>query len=91
MVELESAPVVNENLFTNHYLEDRIVNLSEWKEDEEIKEAFDEIKEIYDKKKNILSSCNESQLREEFINPVLRILDFYLVPEESIHHDAKTA
>lgn len=44
MVQLTLAPVVNKDLFTKHYLEERVRNLPEWKEEEEIEEAFEEIR-----------------------------------------------
>ena len=41
------------------------------------KEAFARIKELYERKARVLENYNESQLEENFIRPVLRILGHY--------------
>ncbi|KXA94029.1 hypothetical protein AKJ36_03585, partial [candidate division MSBL1 archaeon SCGC-AAA259I07] len=89
MVRVKLEPLDNEGLFTNQFLEEKVKNLPEWEEEDEIKEAFEEIKDIYESKKNILSSCKESQIRNEFINPVLKVLGFHLGVKTPIQQSAK--
>jgi len=69
----ETRPFRNSNLFSNHYLE-KLVRISpEWREADP-SDAFRAIKELYERKARVLENYNESQLEENFIRPVLRIL-----------------
>jgi len=69
-------PFKNSNLFSNHYLEKLVKDNSEWREAEP-EEAFAQIKELYERKARVLENYNESQLEENFIRPMLRILGHY--------------
>ncbi|MCX6676481.1 MAG: Eco57I restriction-modification methylase domain-containing protein [Methanothrix sp.] len=66
-------PFKNSNLFSNHYLEKLVKDSAQWREAEP-EEAFAQIKELYQRKARVLENYNESQLEENFIRPVLRIL-----------------
>jgi len=69
------------NLFSNHFLQERIQDLDEWDETD-FEEKFDELKKIYDKKKGFLSEdLNEDQTQNKFIDPVLKALGHEWVPE----------
>ena len=68
-----SRPFKNSNLFSNHYLEKLIKDSPEWREAEP-EQAFFKIKELYERKARVLENYNESQLEENFIRPVLRLL-----------------
>lgn len=72
----DSRPFKNSNLFSNHYLEKLVIDNPEWRKAEP-KEAFASIKELYQRKARALENYNESQLEENFIRPVLRILGHY--------------
>ncbi|MEI6103765.1 MAG: N-6 DNA methylase [Methanothrix sp.] len=72
----ETRPFRNSNLFSNHYLESLVKDNPEWREAEP-EEAFARIKELYERKARVLENYNESQLEENFIRPVLRILGHY--------------
>jgi len=72
----DSRPFKNSNLFSNHYLEKLVKDNPEWREAEP-EEAFARIKEFYDRKARVLENYNESQLEENFIRPMLRILGHY--------------
>jgi hypothetical protein len=67
-------PFKNSNLFSNHYLEKLIKDSPEWREEAAHAEAFASVKELYLRKARVLENYNESQLEENFIRPVLRLL-----------------
>ncbi len=69
----DSRPFKNSNLFSNHYLEKQVMDSAKWREAEP-GPAFSAIKELYERKARVLENYNESQLEENFIRPVLRIL-----------------
>lgn len=91
MAQLSLAPVVNENLFSKHYLEKRIRDLDEWREDEPAKIAYEEIKKIYDEKKELIMTYtdNESQLEYDFIRPVLETLNHIFGVDAKIQQSAE--
>ena len=66
------------NLFSRHYLEtnfkDPKFNPSWDKVSDESALAFKQIKKLWSKKTKILSKLKESQLEDEFIRPVFKIL-----------------
>ncbi|TFH51595.1 MAG: class I SAM-dependent DNA methyltransferase, partial [Methanothrix sp.] len=72
----ETRPFRNSNLFSNHYLERLVKDCAQWQEAEP-EEAFAQIKELYERKARVLENYNESQLEENFIRPMLRILGHY--------------
>jgi hypothetical protein len=64
----------NNNLFSNHFLEERLQNLEEWKQ-AEIEEEFDKIQELWNKKKRYLQNQpNEDNTQNEWINEILKII-----------------
>ncbi|MDD4161290.1 MAG: TaqI-like C-terminal specificity domain-containing protein [Methanothrix sp.] len=69
----DSRPFRNSNLFSNHYLEKQVIESAEWREAEP-EQAFARINDLYLRKARVLENYNESQLEENFIRPVLRIL-----------------
>jgi hypothetical protein len=72
----ETRPFKNGNLFSNHYIETLVKESPDWQETAP-EEAFTRIKELYERKVRVLENYNESQLEENFIPPVLRILGHY--------------
>ena len=70
----ETRPFRNSNLFSNHFLEKLVQESPEWREKEGLAEAFLAIKDLYERKARVLENYNESQLEENFIRPMLRIL-----------------
>ncbi|MCK4458806.1 MAG: hypothetical protein KAU52_03665 [Methanosarcinales archaeon] len=63
MVQLSIQAVNNQNLFSNHYLENLIRKNDEWRSNDH-KTVFDEIKKIYEDEKQFLEDLNESQLEK---------------------------
>lgn len=91
MVQLSLAPVINEKLFSKHFLKERIKGLSEWQEDERAKVAYEKIKEIYEEKKEVIVTYtdNESQLEMDFIRPVLKALGHIFGVQATVQQSAK--
>lgn len=75
---LQERPFRNSNLFSNHYLEKLVQSSPEWREEDSLKEAKAAIKQLYEHKARVLENYNESQLEENFIRPVLRILGHHI-------------
>jgi hypothetical protein len=77
-LQILGEPFRTKNLFSRHYLEtnfkDPKFNPSWDKVGDESALAFKEIKELWIKKTKILGKLKESQLEDEFIRPVLKIL-----------------
>jgi hypothetical protein len=67
-------PFKNSNLFSNHYLEKLVQSSPGWQEAEGLAEARASIKQLYERKARVLENYNESQLEENFIRPMPRIL-----------------
>jgi hypothetical protein len=90
----ETRPFRNSNLFSNHYLESLVMDSAQWREAKP-EEAFARIRELYQRKARVLENYNESQLEENFIRPVLRILGHYFggsqeKQEETGHRSSQT-
>ena len=77
----------NQMLFSDHYLKEILPQTSEWKyvDREKLEEILIKIQSLYEKKKKIIPLLKESQLEEEFIRPILRILGHIYTPHPSIH------
>ena len=70
-------PFKTKNLFSQHYFEDILIQTPDWKRDEhKNRRTFDEVKKLYHEKKKLLDRLNESQLEEDFIKPILKILGY---------------
>jgi len=76
----------NQRLFSDHYLQEILPQSDEWKsiDRQKLNEAFAKIQSLYQKKCKIIPSLKESQLEEEFIRPILRILGHIYAPRPSI-------
>lgn len=64
------------NLFAAHYLENNLPGGDYWKDIEErSNKAYTEIKELYKNKADFLEALDEPPLEDEFIKPILEILN----------------
>ena len=78
------------NLFSNHFLEERIQERENWQEID-FEEKFDNFKDLYDEKEGLLSTnLNEDQTQDNFIDPVLRKLGHDWVTEASKRVGSRT-
>jgi len=77
----------NQRLFSDHYLKEILPQTNEWKyvDEKKLKEVLIKIQSLYKNKSKIIPSLKESQLEEEFIRPILRILGHIYTPHPSIH------
>jgi len=77
----------NQMLFSDHYLKEILPQANEWKyvDGEKLEEILIKIQSLYEKKKKIIPLLKESQLEEEFIRPILRILGHIYTLHPSIH------
>lgn len=68
----------NQNLFSNNYLEYRLLATSLWNEQKEkISEVFDAVKKAYGDVRILeLGPGEEAGLEDKFIRPVLRALGY---------------
>lgn len=88
----ETAPVYsNHNLFSNHFLENRLSDFDEWQEDKGCQELYEELKSLYDDNKSVVEQCtnNEAELERVFIRPILELLGFSFTVQASIQDSAK--
>jgi hypothetical protein len=78
MPELEKSVWNNQNLFSNNYLEYRLLFTPFLKDKEkEIEEVFKAVKNVYEKSKVLnFGSGEEASLEDKFIRPVLKILGY---------------
>jgi len=64
-------------LISEHYIKDRLKKSKEFEEmSEEAQKKFSNIKDLYDSVKDVIEDYDESDLKEEFIKPVLSELGF---------------
>ncbi|PSG99094.1 MAG: hypothetical protein BRC29_03130 [Nanohaloarchaea archaeon SW_7_43_1] len=64
----------NNNLFSNHFLKERLENLEEWKQ-ADVEQEFEELRELWDEKKRYLKNQpNEDNTQDEWIDEVLNII-----------------
>jgi hypothetical protein len=74
----------NSNLFSNHYLDERVFGLDEWDCDEEAERAFERLQDLYEAEKGALESYDEDPLRRHWIDEVLEILGYEPLSETPI-------
>lgn len=63
----------NNRLFSDYYLEELLTKEPIW--DIDVSQYFKKIKEIYERKKDTVAVLNEPSLEDQFIRPILRVLD----------------
>jgi hypothetical protein len=76
----------NQRLFSDHYLREILPQSDEWEymDKDKLNKAFARLQSLYQKKYKVIPSLKESQLEEEFIRPILRILGHIYAPHPSI-------
>ncbi|MCG2735089.1 MAG: N-6 DNA methylase [Thermoplasmatales archaeon] len=77
MVETTLGYVENKGLFSNHYLENQLFLLDEWKRPGTIEEKFSKIKALYQSQESLFQNADEAQLRAIFIDHVLKEIGHY--------------
>ncbi|TKJ43718.1 hypothetical protein CEE36_03260 [candidate division TA06 bacterium B3_TA06] len=69
----------NQDLFSNHYLEEILPEEREWRDHEGIEEAFEGISKLYKENLTRLPALSEPQLENDFIRPILEILGHHYI------------
>jgi type I restriction-modification system DNA methylase subunit len=73
---LSDGPYRNSNLFSNHYLDERLKGRDEWDCDDEAREAMDDLQALYELEGELVESYGEDALIDNWIDEVLDILGF---------------
>lgn len=73
---LPERPYVNSNLFSSHYLDERLSEREEWDCDEEAEAALEELQSLYDLEGDLVDGYSEDPLIDNWIDEVLEILGF---------------
>ena len=73
---LSGFPYVNSNLFSSHYLDERLRERDEWDCDEEAQAAMEDLRELYELESSIVEGYREDALIDNWIDEVLDLLGF---------------
>ncbi|KXB05961.1 hypothetical protein AKJ51_04420, partial [candidate division MSBL1 archaeon SCGC-AAA382A20] len=90
-VQTTLKPYRNKNLFSAHYLDEKLEKLDEWSENEKARKAYEEIKELYERKKERIRTytSEEANLEKEFIRPILTLLGHYYGVRKTIRRTGR--
>jgi hypothetical protein len=70
----KEEPPYSNNLFSNHFLQERLEDLEDWKHTE-IEEKFEELQELWEEKKDYLqNNPNEDNTQKDWIDEILKII-----------------
>ncbi|MHC3438310.1 Eco57I restriction-modification methylase domain-containing protein [Natrialbaceae archaeon A-gly3] len=84
---LSSEPFLNSNLFSGHYLTEKIQGLEAWECDEDAENAREDLRMLWKAEKNLVDGYNEDQLIDTWITNVLRTLGYDTMSEVSLPED----
>lgn len=73
---LHDRPYVNSNLFSSHYLDERISDRDEWECDDAARETLEQLQDLYDSEGPLVSGYGEDALIDNWIDEVLDALGF---------------
>jgi len=73
---LADRPYVNSNLFSGHYLDERLRERDEWDCDDDASEALSDLQALYDLEGELVSGYGEDALIDNWIDEVLEVLGF---------------
>ncbi len=81
-----------QNLFSPHYIENRLENTQEWKDLEQstVDAAFNSIANLFEEEMPELVERNEMPLEERFIRPVLQVLNHHWEVQQAVHRNRRT-
>jgi Alw26I/Eco31I/Esp3I family type II restriction m6 adenine DNA methyltransferase len=79
-MEFLNYPYKNSDLFSNYFLNERLPESNLW-ECSGVENKFEEIYKLYTEKEKILISAKESQIEEEWIRPIFKILELFYIPQ----------
>lgn len=73
---LVERPFVNSNLFSSHYLDERVREREEWDCDDAASEAFEQLQTVYELEGELVDGYGEDALIDNWIDEVLERLGF---------------
>jgi hypothetical protein len=71
-------------LFSQHYLQNRLPDHDEWQQDP--RPVFEAVRDLWQRARRYGDTWNESQTEQEFIQPMLELLDWAYVVQPKAHH-----
>lgn len=81
---LSDRPYANSNLFSNHYLAERVDDRDEWDCDDDAQAAFERLRSLYDLEGDLVASYGEDELVDKWIDEVLAVLGFGTTVETTL-------
>lgn len=81
---LSERPYVNSNLFSGHYLDERLQLRDEWECNDEAAEVMSELQSLYELEGGLVEGYNEDSLIDNWIDEILDILGFGTQVETSL-------
>jgi hypothetical protein len=79
-----SNPYSNSNLFSSHYLDERIGAVDAWDCEAEAKQVFEELRALWSTERELLGSYNEDELLGSWIDRVLDALGYDWLSETTL-------
>jgi type I restriction-modification system DNA methylase subunit len=73
---LSERPYVNANLFSGHYLDERVQERDEWDCDDDARDAMGDLQTLYDLEGSLVEGYGEDALIDNWIDEVLDVLGF---------------
>lgn len=73
---LTDRPYVNSNLFSGHYLDERVREREEWDCDGDAREAMEDLQSLYELERPVVDGYGEDALVDDWIDEVLDVLGF---------------
>ncbi|MFB6132872.1 MAG: restriction endonuclease, partial [Halanaeroarchaeum sp.] len=73
---ISERPYVNSNLFSGHYLDERVSEREEWDCDEQASEAMEKLQTLSDLEGSLVDGYGEDALIDNWIDEVLDVLGF---------------
>ena len=73
---LSERPYVNANLFSGHYLDERVQERDEWDCDDAAREAMADLQTLYELEGSLVDGYGEDALIDNWIDEVLDVLGF---------------
>lgn len=69
-------------LFSSFYLDKLLPNDDRWEKDQSrVEDVFKEVRQLYQKNKDYLEKASEADTEQEFIEPLLKLLGFSIMPQ----------
>ena len=77
-------PCSNSNLFSSHYLDERVEALDAWDCEAEAQQVFEELRALWSTERELLGSYNEDELLGSWIDRVLDALGYDWLSETTL-------